>query len=90
MKANGPERPSFHLLSLNLISKYNDMLLRVTGDIDWSCLHLTGLCAGRMNNFMFKGSWDSCCRQHCIMVVFFFWGGGHFEQCSMFLVNHFQ
>lgn len=34
MKANGPERPSFHLLSLNLISKHNDMLLRVTGDID--------------------------------------------------------
>lgn len=40
MKANGPERPSFHLLSLNLISKHNDMLRRVAGDMDWSRLRL--------------------------------------------------
>lgn len=61
MKANGPERPSFHLLFLNLISNHNDMLLRVTGDIDpgLACIStLSGWGVARMNNFMFKDSWE--------------------------------
>lgn len=56
MKANSPGRPSLHLLSLNLISKHKDMLLWVTGDIDYIST-LTGWGVARMNNFMFTGSW---------------------------------
>lgn len=60
MKANGPERPSFHLLSLNLISKRNDMLRRVAGRYGLipPASPLGGSGVARMTNFKLKDPWE--------------------------------